>query len=91
MDPDVVRAKLESLARCVFRIEAKTPATKEALASDLDAQDIIAPNLERAVQLCVDLGSRVRHRNDAPRRFQGFCRCVYEYIILNALLGVTIV
>jgi len=57
VDPDILRAKLESLSRCVSRIEAKTPSSKDALASDLDAQDIIALNLERAVQLCVDLGS----------------------------------
>jgi uncharacterized protein YutE (UPF0331/DUF86 family) len=59
MDPDVMRAKLESLSRCVARIQAKTPASKDDLSRDLDAQDIIALNLERAVQLCVDMGSHV--------------------------------
>jgi uncharacterized protein YutE (UPF0331/DUF86 family) len=57
MDKDIVRAKLESLSRCIGRIESKTPASVEALRVDLDAQDVIALNLERAVQLCVDLAS----------------------------------
>lgn len=55
MDASVVAAKLESLRRCVARVEARCPATVDALAIDLDAQDIIALNLSRAVQLCVDL------------------------------------
>lgn len=55
MDADVVAAKLESLRRCVARVEARCPATVDALTTDLDAQDIIALNLSRAVQLCVDL------------------------------------
>jgi uncharacterized protein YutE (UPF0331/DUF86 family) len=55
MDAALVRAKLESLRRCVARIEARCPATSGALAADLDAQDIVSVNLSRAIQLCVDL------------------------------------
>lgn len=57
MDRDIVATKLESLGRCIARIESKTPASLEALRADLDAQDVIALNLERAVQLCVDIAS----------------------------------
>lgn len=59
MDEEIIKAKLESLARCIARIEGRTPSSAEALATDLDAQDIIALNLERAVQLCVDAGSHI--------------------------------
>ena len=55
MDEGVINAKLESLRRCVARVEAHCPATADELAKDIDAQDIIALNLSRAVQLCVDL------------------------------------
>jgi uncharacterized protein YutE (UPF0331/DUF86 family) len=55
MDEGVVNAKLESLRRCVARAEAHCPATVDELAKDIDSQDIIALNLSRAVQLCVDL------------------------------------
>lgn len=55
MDTELVTSKLDSLSRCVDRLKAKTPQTLEILREDVDAQDIIAVNLERAVQLCVDI------------------------------------
>lgn len=51
---DAILAKLDSLMRCVRRVESKRPTLASELADDLDAQDIISLNLERAVQLCVD-------------------------------------
>lgn len=54
-DKDLIAAKLESLMRCVRRIESKRPANVAVLEQDLDAQDILAVNIERAVQLCVDI------------------------------------
>jgi uncharacterized protein YutE (UPF0331/DUF86 family) len=66
MDPDIISRKLESLARCIHRIEAKRPATLEQLASDLDLQDILSINLERAVQICVDLAAHVLTDLDSP-------------------------
>ena len=59
MDPEIVKAKLESLSRCIIRIEGRTPKSADELAADLDAQDIIVLNLERAVQLSVDIGSHI--------------------------------
>lgn len=55
MDASVVDTKLESLRRCIARVEARCPATADELAREIDAQDIVALNLSRAVQLCVDL------------------------------------
>ncbi|MCC5844195.1 MAG: hypothetical protein JJU05_08095 [Verrucomicrobia bacterium] len=55
MDTELVTSKLESLDRCVERLRTKTPETLELLRKDIDAQDIIAVNLERAVQICVDI------------------------------------
>ena len=66
MDRDVVGAKLESLRRCVERVRAKTPESVEALAGDQDAQDIICLNLERAVQVCVDIAAHLLSDGDAP-------------------------
>jgi len=59
MDPDVLRNKLESLHRCLARVETHIPASAAALESDIDTQDILVLNLERAVQLCVDIGSHI--------------------------------
>jgi len=59
VDRLIVGEKLESLRRCIERIEARRKVSAEALARDVDAQDIISLNLTRAVQLCVDVASHV--------------------------------
>lgn len=57
MDREVIEQKLESLRRCLRRVADKCPPNPEALGRDPDLQDIIALNLTRAVQLCVDIGA----------------------------------
>ena len=59
MDREVVEQKLESLRRCLLRIETKCPVDADILAADFDLQDIISLNLSRAVQLCVDIGAHL--------------------------------
>ena len=66
MDKKLVAEKLDSLFRCIERIENKRPAAKEILADDLDLQDIIAVNLERAVQLAVDIGAHIIANSAEP-------------------------
>ena len=65
MDRNLIEAKLESLRRCVERIAAKTPSSADQLAQNPDLQDIIALNLQRAVQLSVDLASHLSAETDA--------------------------
>lgn len=59
MDREVVEQKLESLRRCLRRVEAKCPADADTLAADFDLQDIVSLNLSRAIQLCVDTGAHL--------------------------------
>jgi uncharacterized protein YutE (UPF0331/DUF86 family) len=59
VDREVVAEKLESLRRCLHRVSEKCPADFETLKRDLDLQDILALNLSRAVQLCVDIGAHL--------------------------------
>lgn len=66
MDRDVMERKLESLRRCVARIDAKRPASLAALMADLDVQDVLVLNLSRAVQLCVDIGAHVLSDSAQP-------------------------
>ncbi|MEA2085132.1 MAG: DUF86 domain-containing protein [Thermodesulfobacteriota bacterium] len=42
-----------------IKTNPKTPTEKERLFSDLDLQDIIVLNLERAVQVCVDIAAHI--------------------------------
>ena len=66
MDREVVEQKLESLRRCLRRIETKCPADAAALAADIDLQDIISLNLSRAVQISVDIGLHLIAGMEAP-------------------------
>jgi uncharacterized protein YutE (UPF0331/DUF86 family) len=66
MNKEVINAKLESLRRCIERIKEKTPTTAAALLEDIDLQDIISVNLERAIQLCVDISSHIIAATDMP-------------------------
>jgi uncharacterized protein YutE (UPF0331/DUF86 family) len=59
MEPEILLAKMESLSRCIHRVESRRPDTLEELIDNLDTQDIIVINLERAVQLCVDSGLHI--------------------------------
>ena len=66
MDQVILAQKLESLRRCIRRVEEKTPAEVDQLVQDPDIQDILVLNLTRAVQLCVDIGSHAISENDEP-------------------------
>ena len=66
MDQLIVSEKLESLRRCIVRIEGKVPEDIDFLASDADIQDILVLNLTRAVQVCVDIGSHIISESDQP-------------------------
>lgn len=66
MDRALIAEKLESLRRCVQRIGEKCPPSAERLAADYDLQDIVALNLTRAVQLCVDIGAHIIADRDVP-------------------------
>lgn len=65
MDRNLIQTKLESLRRCIERIAGKSPSSVEELVRDLDLQDIIALNLQRAVQLSVDMASHLIAETDA--------------------------
>jgi uncharacterized protein YutE (UPF0331/DUF86 family) len=62
----VLLAKLTSLQRCLKRIKSKAPESVEELTRDLDLQDIIVLNLQRAVQVSVDLASHIVAELDLP-------------------------
>ncbi len=66
MDKLVLAQKLESLRRCLQRIEQKRPATVAALETDADLQDVIVLNLTRAVQLSVDIASHIVSQSNEP-------------------------
>jgi len=66
MDRELVLLKVSSLQRCLSRIEEKRPINAQLLAENYDLQDIISVNLERAIQICVDISSHIL--SDFPDR-----------------------
>ncbi len=66
MDNMLIFNKIESLRQCINRIRDKTPETVGRLESDLDLQDIITVNLERAVQMSVDIASHIIADIESP-------------------------
>ena len=59
LDIGVIDARLRELSRRVRRIAARRPASARALAEDEDLQDILARNLEVAIQTCMDIASHL--------------------------------
>ncbi|SKA81787.1 type VII toxin-antitoxin system HepT family RNase toxin [Desulfobaculum bizertense] len=59
MDKEVVELKLLSLQRCIQRIKDKTPSDPEILSENFDLQDIIVLNLQRAVQISIDIATHI--------------------------------
>jgi uncharacterized protein YutE (UPF0331/DUF86 family) len=66
MDRQVIDQKLESLRRCLSRIESKLPFDAAQLADDFDLQDIVSLNLTRAVQQAVDIGAHIASSQNQP-------------------------
>jgi uncharacterized protein YutE (UPF0331/DUF86 family) len=66
MDREVVEQKLESLRRCLRRLETKCPEDAATLVADIDLQDIISLNLSRAVQISVDIGAHLIAGMEVP-------------------------
>ena len=59
IDTKVIDEKLLSFNRCLSRIKLHTPACVETLQNDFDTQDIINLNLQRAVQISVDIAAHI--------------------------------
>jgi len=66
LDREVIEQKLESLRRCLQRVADKCPPDPETLGREPDLQDIVALNLTRAVQLCVDIGAHLIAGMEVP-------------------------
>jgi uncharacterized protein YutE (UPF0331/DUF86 family) len=66
MPDPVILQKIDSLNRCIARIEEKRPASLSILQENIDLQDIVAINLERAVQQCVDIAMNILSFRELP-------------------------
>ena len=63
---EIIMRKLDMLNRCIERIVANTPEKPELLFDDYTSQDVIVLNLQRAIQVCVDIGLHVFSKRSEP-------------------------
>lgn len=66
MDWPLIEQKIESLRRSIHRVKEKCPENAAALGDDYDVQDILALNLTRSVQTCVDIGTHLVAGSEFP-------------------------
>ncbi len=59
MDRIILEKKIDSILRCLIRIEGRLPSHKKEFVLDYDAQDVVVLNLTRAVQLSVDIATHI--------------------------------
>lgn len=64
MDSQVIQNKLVSLKRCIERIESKTPPELALFINSHDLQDIVMLNLQRAIQIAVDIAAHITSEMD---------------------------
>ena len=85
MDKEVLQAKLEALIRCVHRIKSQNISSLEELQSNFDKQDIIILNLQRAVQICVDIGNHILldYRTQTPSTMSE----TFNYLAENKIIS----
>ena len=89
MDRRLIAEKLETLRSCVRRIEVKCPESSRVLQTDLDLQDILALNITRAVQLCVDIASHIVAESEqrVPDTMSGVFDVLAESGVIRAELA----
>ena len=58
--------KVDSILRCLNRIDDRIPESESAFLRDYDAQDVVILNLSRAVQLCVDIATHILSTTNQP-------------------------
>jgi len=59
MQKEVIQLKLTSLQRCIQRIQDRAPDSAQELSSNYDLQDIVILNIQRAIQISVDIATHL--------------------------------
>ncbi|MCK4540831.1 MAG: DUF86 domain-containing protein [Spirochaetales bacterium] len=89
MENDLIISKLELLKKYINRIEEKTPPKADILLRDFDLQDIITLNLERAVQISVDIGSHILSSTDirTPKTMSETFKAIADHNVISTDLA----
>lgn len=66
MDKLILEKKVDSILRCLNRIDDRIPDSEYDFLRDFDAQDVVILNLTRAVQLSVDMATHILSTTNQP-------------------------
>ncbi|MEI8358695.1 MAG: DUF86 domain-containing protein [Deltaproteobacteria bacterium] len=88
MTSDVVLVKLATIDRCLERIRSVTRGDPEAV-NDLDVEEIVVLNLQRAIQATIDLAAHViAGRNwGLPDSLRAHFRILVDHRVIDPALG----
>jgi uncharacterized protein YutE (UPF0331/DUF86 family) len=86
MKSDIILYKLQSLSRCINRISSKI---SHDFITNLDSQDIVILNLQRAIQISIDIGAIVLKENkiEIPNNRSEIFTLLFENKIISAELA----
>lgn len=87
IDAEVLDARLRELSHRLKRLAAKKPASPSRLLDDEDLQDIVARNLELAIQVCIDVAMHLcgAHGVVPPSSGEAFSALADRKLIPRAL------
>jgi uncharacterized protein YutE (UPF0331/DUF86 family) len=85
---DAALAKLASIERCLHRIRSVTGGDPEAV-EDLDVEEIVVLNLQRAIQAVIDLAAHVisGRRWGLPDSLKAHFRILTDQRVIDPELG----
>ena len=85
MDEIIIDKKIDSILRCIERVQTRLPKTKELFFDDLDAQDVVVLNITRVVQLSVDIAMHlcVESSQAVPQTMAKAFDCLLKLSIIN--------
>ena len=66
MDKLILEKKIDSILRCLNRIDDRIPKSEYEFLRDFDAQDVVILNLTRAVQVSVDIATHILSTTNQP-------------------------
>ena len=89
MDKIILDKKIDSILRCLVRIEQRLPASRELFLKDYDAQDVVILNITRAVQLSVDIATHILSTHDqaVPHTMSEAFTQLYRQGIISKLIA----
>lgn len=86
MDKLVITKKIDSILKCLNRVQQRLPETETEFISDYDAQDVVVLNLTRAIQMNVDVATHIlaNSNKNIPTTMAEAFTCLEKLEIITA-------